>query len=90
MPYNKACAASQEGVSDLCHGTKASECTREEKCVRLLQVGFGKDFQASRNIDNDVGRNFHLLGSFLTEAVKRNGDPLRQFSRSQVRFHTFV
>lgn len=48
------------------------------------QVGFGKDFQASRNIDNDVGRNFRLLGSFLRESVKRSGSPLRQFSRSQV------
>ena len=64
--------------------------TGEAKCGRLLQVGFGKDFQASRNIDNDVGRNFRLLGSFLTEAVKRSGDPLRQFSRSAVRFHTIV
>lgn len=48
------------------------------------QVGFGKDFQASRNIHNDVGKNFRLLGSFLVEAVKRNGSPLRQFSRSPV------
>ena len=75
---------------DLCHDMEASECTGVEKCALLLQVGFGKDFQASRNIDNDVGRNFRLLGSFLTEAVKRNGDPLRQFSRSPVRFHAFV
>lgn len=49
-----------------------------------MQVGFGKDFQASRNIDNDVGKNFRLLGSFLSEAVKRSGSPLRQFSRSPV------
>ncbi len=49
-----------------------------------VQVGFGKDFQASRNIDNDVGKNFRLLGSFLSEAVKRSGSPLRQFSRSPV------
>ena len=66
------------------------ECMGEVKCGRLLQVGFGKDFQASRNIDNDVGRNFRLLGSFLTEVVKRNGDPLRQFSRSPVRFYTLL
>jgi len=49
-----------------------------------VQVGFGKDFQASRNIDNDVGKNFRLLGSFLSEGVKRSGSPLRQFSRSPV------
>ena len=49
-----------------------------------MQVGFGKDFQASRNIRNDVGKNFRLLGSFMVEAVKRTGSPLRQYSRSPV------
>ena len=49
------------------------------------QVGFGRDFQASRDIDNDVGRSFRLLGSFLQESIKRLGSPLRQFSRAAVR-----
>ena len=48
------------------------------------QVGFGKDFQASRNIHNDVGQTFRLVGSFLVEAVKRNSNPLRQYSQSPV------
>lgn len=52
-----------------------------------MQVGFGKDFQASRDIDNDVGRSFRLLGSFLQESIKRLGSPLRQFSRATVRRH---
>ena len=50
-----------------------------------VQVGFGRDFQASRDIDNDVGRSFRLLGSFLQESIKRLGSPLRQFSRAAVR-----
>jgi hypothetical protein len=48
-------------------------------------VGFGKDFQASRDIDNSVSNNFRLLQSFLEEATKRAGNPLRRFSCAPVR-----
>jgi hypothetical protein len=47
-------------------------------------VGFGKDFQASRDIDNTVSNTFRLLGAFLEEAVLRAGNPLRAYSRAPV------
>ena len=49
------------------------------------QVGFGKDFGASRSIDNTANTDpCRLLTNFLEEAVKQAGNPLRIHSRSLV------
>lgn len=47
-------------------------------------VGFGKDFRASRNIDDKTTNTFALITSFLQEAVLRAGNPMRKFWRSKV------
>ena len=72
------------GMFRTCFWWELLQCNSQEQIPPHVQVGFGKDFQASRNIHNDVGQIFRLLGSFLVEAVKRNGSPLRQYSRSPV------
>jgi hypothetical protein len=47
-------------------------------------VGFGKDFRASRNIDDKTTNTCALITSFLQEAVLRAGNPMRKFWRSKV------
>lgn len=51
----------------------------------MVQVGFGEDFQASRDIDNSVNNTFRLISDDLEELVKRIVMPLRRFSRGKVR-----
>jgi hypothetical protein len=47
-------------------------------------VGFAKDFLASRDIDNDASDSYKLLTTFLEEAVKQAGNPLRVHLPTQV------
>ena len=48
-------------------------------------VGFAKDFTASRDIDNDASDSYKLLTTFLEEAIKQAGNPLRMHLGGQVR-----
>lgn len=47
------------------------------------KVGFGRDFAASRDIDNPVN-TFQMLTDDLEESVYRLINPWRKYSRSQV------
>ena len=47
------------------------------------KVGFGRDFQASKDIDNPVN-TFQLLTDDLEESVHRLINPWRKYSLSKV------
>ena len=47
------------------------------------KVGFGRDFAASKDIDNPVN-TFQMLTNDLEESVYRLINPWRKYSRSQV------
>jgi len=47
------------------------------------KVGFGRDFQASKDIDNPVN-TFQLLTDDLEESVNRLINPWRKYSLSKV------
>lgn len=53
-------------------------------------VGFGKDFTASRDIDNDASDSYKLLTTFLEEAIKQAGNPLRLLLGGQVRHNVLL
>ena len=48
------------------------------------KVGFGRDFGASRDIDNTVNNTFRLVTNDFEENMRRAVFPLRKYSRSQV------
>ena len=50
----------------------------------MAQVGFGEDFQASRDIDNTVNNTFRLISDDLEELIKRVVMPLRSFATGKV------
>ena len=52
--------------------------------VMSWQVGYGKDFQASRDIDNSVNNTFRWISNDLEEMVKRLTNPLRRFQVGKV------
>ena len=47
------------------------------------KVGFGRDFEASRDIDNPVN-TFQLISDNLEEGIRRIFNPFRKYSRSKV------
>ena len=49
-----------------------------------MQVGYGKDFQASRDIDNTVNNTFRLISNDLEETIKRITNPLALYRRGKV------
>ena len=59
------------------------------------KVGFGRDFQASKDINSRVN-TFQLISDNLEEGIRRVFNPWRKYSRSKVRalgfmtFHTTV
>ncbi len=48
------------------------------------QGGYGKDFQASRDIDNSVNNTFRWISNDLEEIIKRVTNPLRRFQTGKV------
>ena len=52
------------------------------------KVGFGQDFQASKDIDNPVN-TFRLMTDNMEEGIRRIFYPFRKYSRSKVT-STFV
>ncbi|CAL8464888.1 g4423 [Coccomyxa elongata] len=46
-------------------------------------VGFGKDFRASRDIDDTTSNTFALLTNFLHEVTLRSNNPMRKYWRSK-------
>ncbi len=48
------------------------------------KVGFGRDFGASRDIDNTVNNTFRMVTNDFEENMRRSVFPLRRYSRSQV------
>ena len=48
------------------------------------KVGFGRDFGASRDIDNTVNNTFRLVTNDFEENMRRAVFPLRKYSRSKV------
>ena len=59
------------------------------------KVGFGRDFQASKDINSRMN-TFQLISDNLEEGIRRVFNPWRKYSRSKVRvqeittFHTIV
>jgi hypothetical protein len=49
------------------------------------KIGFGRDFKASRDIDNSVNNTFRLLSNDFEETMRRVVFPLRKYSFSKVR-----
>ena len=47
------------------------------------KVGFGRDFQASKDIDNPVN-TFRLITDNMEEGIRRIFYPFRKYSRSKV------
>ena len=47
------------------------------------KVGFGQDFQASKDIDNPVN-TFRLMTDNMEEGIRRIFYPFRKYSRSKV------
>lgn len=47
------------------------------------KVGFGQDFQASKDIDNPVN-TFRLMTDNMEEGIRRIFDPFRKYSRGKV------
>lgn len=58
---------------------------QRESFDTIGKIGFGRDFAASRDIDNTVNNTFRLLTNDFEEAMRRAVFPLRKYSRSQVR-----
>ena len=49
-----------------------------------MQVGFGKDFQASRDIENSVNNAFRWISDDLAELIKRFSNPLAIYRMGKV------
>ena len=58
-------------------------CVQRESFDVIGKVGFGRDFAASRDINNPVN-TFQMLTDDLEEGVHRLINPWRKYSRSQV------
>ena len=59
-------------------------CLQRESFDVIGNVGFGKDFRASRDIDDTSSNTFALLTNFLQEATLRSNNPMRKYWRSKV------
>ena len=58
-------------------------CAQRESFDVIGKVGFGRDFAASRDIDNPVN-TFQLISDNLEEGIRRIFNPFRKYSRSKV------
>ena len=47
------------------------------------KVGFGRDFQASKDIDDPIN-TFRLITDNMEEGIRRIFNPFRKYSRSKV------
>lgn len=71
-------------LGHICADMAACSGAQRESFDVIGKVGFGKDFQASRDIDNSVNNTFRLLSNDFEEAMRRMVFPLRRYSRSAV------
>ena len=62
-------------------------CVQRESFDVIGKVGFGRDFQASKDIDNPVN-TFQQLTDDLEESVHRLIHPWRKYSLSKVPCHS--
>ena len=58
-------------------------CAQRESFDVIGKVGFGRDFVASRDIDNPVN-TFQLISDNLEEGIRRIFNPFRKYSHSKV------
>ncbi len=67
----------------LCSHLREAPHAQRESFDVIGKVGFGRDFAASKDIDNPVN-TFQMLTDDLEESVYRLINPWRKYSRSQV------
>ncbi|CAL8472312.1 g11855 [Coccomyxa elongata] len=60
-----------------------ADIAQRESFDTIGKIGFGRDFAASRDIDNTVNNTFRLLTNDFEESMRRAVFPLRRYSRSQ-------
>ena len=78
------CIATPLSAGQAVPGAEPWLCAQRESFDVIGKVGFGQDFQASKDIDNPVN-TFRLMTDNMEEGIRRIFYPLRKYSRSKVR-----